>query len=105
MVWDRHPIVILAVRDARIAIVAAPHDQVELVAAFGSHLQFPQPAVGREGEAERIAVTEGPGFGRREVRSRPGHRPRRRGLGNLAVLWRIGDVDARRSGPARTGIV
>src|SRR5688572_22278653 len=60
VIWNRVAIVVIAVRHDRVAIVASALDEVQLVAALGSHFDRPQPALEIEGDAERIAVTERP---------------------------------------------
>ena len=49
-------VIMAAVGGSRPAVIAARQDQVELVAALRAHLGLPQPPVGREGEAEQVAV-------------------------------------------------
>ena len=56
MIGNVDAVVIAAVRDIGPAVILARQDQVELVAAARAHLGFPQPAVGREGQAIGIAV-------------------------------------------------
>ena len=58
MIGNVAAVIMVAVGDARIAVIAAALDQVHLVAAARAHLDLPQPAVGGEGEAERVAVAE-----------------------------------------------
>ena len=56
MIGDVAAVIMAAVRHDRIAVILAGLDQIELVAALGAHLDRPQPPVGREGEAEIVAL-------------------------------------------------
>src|SRR3546814_12915487 len=50
----------IAIGDDRIAVILALFDQVELVAALGTHFMFPEATLAVEGDAERVAVTQAP---------------------------------------------
>ncbi len=60
MIGNRPPAVVIAVRDFRITVVAAFLDQVEFVAAFRTHLVFPQAALPIERDAQWVAVAQRP---------------------------------------------
>src|ERR1043166_807865 len=63
---DRYTVVVDGVRDKRPAVVLPGLDQIELVASSRSVLDFPQPAIRREGETVRRSMTRGPRFGEGE---------------------------------------
>src|SRR3546814_8464090 len=50
----------IAIGDDRRAVILALFDQVELVAALGTHFMFPEATLAVEGDAERVAVTQAP---------------------------------------------
>src|SRR5690606_17636739 len=60
VVGDPAAVVVIAVRDQRIAVVRAAPDEVQLVAAARTHLNVPEPPFAVERETERIPVPQGP---------------------------------------------
>ncbi len=55
-------VIVVAVGDHRIAVVALRHDAIQLVAARRTHFDFPELTIEVEGDTERIAVAERPDF-------------------------------------------
>src|SRR3546814_10992341 len=64
MVRDGLPVIMVAVGHNRIAVIQAFFDQVDFIAALGTHLMFPETAIGIERKTQYISVTQRPDLGR-----------------------------------------
>ena len=60
MIGDRDARVVVAVRYDGPAVVFTGNDQVQLVTVPRAHLVDPQPSLGIEGDAQHVAVADGP---------------------------------------------
>ena len=99
---DRHAVIVGGVGHQRPAVILALLDQVQLVAALGAMLDFPQASIGREGQAIGRAMAGAPGLGRRQVRSRESiGAHHRRGLGRFGIGGRIDQGNGSRAGLVR----
>src|SRR3546814_5955018 len=64
MVRDGLPVIMVAVGHNRIAVIQAFFDQVDFIAALGTHLMFPETAIGIERKTQYISVTQPTDLGR-----------------------------------------